>query len=236
MKETYLGVNVSNLTYSALIEAIFADINKKKKSMIVAINPEKVMKAQDDPELKKLLNRADYQVPDGIGVVLASKLKGGKIKQRVTGIDMMLNLCEEAAERGKKVFLYGAKPGIAEEAKQELIRKYPNLQVSGTLDGYEKDETKIIETINEGNPDIIFVALGSPRQEYWILDHLDKISPSIFQGVGGSFDVISGRINRAPEIFMKFGLEWLYRLVKEPWRWKRQIVIPKFLIRVLMKK
>jgi N-acetylglucosaminyldiphosphoundecaprenol N-acetyl-beta-D-mannosaminyltransferase len=236
LKETYMGVNVSSLSYSALIESIFSDINNKKKSMIVAINPEKIMKAQDDLELKKLLNRADYQVPDGIGVVLASKLKGGEIKQRVTGIDMMLNLCAEAAKRNKKVFLYGAKPGIAEEAKQELIKKFPTLQVSGTLDGYEKDEEVIIETINKGKPDIIFVALGSPRQEYWILDHLEKITPCVFQGVGGSYDVISGRINRAPELFMKFGLEWLYRLVKEPWRWKRQIVIPKFLIRVLFKK
>jgi N-acetylglucosaminyldiphosphoundecaprenol N-acetyl-beta-D-mannosaminyltransferase len=233
MKENFLGVDVCNLTYEQITSAIFNDIEKQKKSFIVAINPEKIMKAQEDEDLKELLNKADYQIPDGIGVILASKLKRGSIRERVTGIDMMLTLCKEAAKKGKSVFLYGASPGIADAAKEELKKQIPSLLIAGTLNGYEKDESVIKTTINEANPDIIFVALGSPTQENWILRNMSELAPSIYQGVGGSFDVISGRIKRAPAFFQKLGLEWLFRLIKEPWRWKRQLLLPKFLVRVL---
>ncbi|MBO8176026.1 MAG: WecB/TagA/CpsF family glycosyltransferase [Bacillus sp. (in: Bacteria)] len=233
MKETFLGVDVSNQTYEQLTEQLFQDIAQKKKSFIVAINPEKIMKAQKDEQLRQLLNRADYQIPDGIGVVIASILKGGRIRQRVTGIDMMLKLCEESANRGKTIFLYGAKPGVAEEAKKSLEQKFPGIQIVGTMHGYEKNEEIIKDAINKANPDILFVALGSPTQEYWIVNHMNELAPSIFQGVGGSFDVISGRIKRAPILFQKLGLEWFYRLMKEPWRWRRQLILPKFIIKAL---
>ncbi|WP_110112576.1 WecB/TagA/CpsF family glycosyltransferase [Bacillus sp. CGMCC 1.16541] len=233
MKENILGVDVCSDTYEQLAGKLLEDIEHGRKSFIVAINPEKIMKAQEDEELHYLLNQATYQIPDGIGILLASMLKGGKIRNRVTGIDMMLHLCKEAAIHQKKVFLYGAKPGIADEAKAKLEEMYPGIQIVGTLNGYEKDEQVIQSRINESHADIIFVALGSPSQENWIIAHKDKLSPSVYQGVGGSFDVISGRLNRAPAIFQRFGLEWLYRLLKEPWRWKRQLVLPKFLIKVL---
>lgn len=233
MKENFLGVDVCNLTYEQIISSLLNDIEKNKKSFIVAINPEKIMKAQDDASLKELLNKADYQIPDGIGVIIASKLKGGKIRQRVTGIDMMLTLCEAAEKNGKKIFLYGAKPGRAEEAKSRLEERFPSIQIVGVLNGYEKDEKLVEKTINDANPDIIFVAKGSPAQEYWILDHMHRLAPKVYQGVGGSFDVISGHIKRAPAIFQRFGLEWLYRLMLEPWRWKRQLLLPKFLIKAL---
>lgn len=233
MKETFLGVNVSTQTYEQLSQNLLNDINKNKKSFIVAINPEKIMKAQEDETLRELLNKATYQIPDGIGVILASIIKGGKIRRRVTGIDMMLKLCEVAAENDKKIFLYGAKPGIASEAKVKLEEKYPGIQIVGTLNGYEKDETVITETINSSEADIIFVALGSPTQENWIIEHMDELAPKVYQGVGGSFDVVSGRLKRAPAFFQKLGLEWLYRLIKEPWRWKRQLILPRFLIKAL---
>jgi N-acetylglucosaminyldiphosphoundecaprenol N-acetyl-beta-D-mannosaminyltransferase len=235
MKENFLGVDISTLNYEEITSSIMKDIECKKKSFIVAVNPEKLMKAKDDEELRILLNKADYQIPDGIGVILASKLKGGRIKERVTGIDLMLTLCKEAEKQGKSVFLFGAKPGIADEAREELQKSYPSLRIAGTLNGYEKDIRVIRDTINQANPDILFVALGSPAQENWILSHMHELSPSIYQGVGGSFDVISGRINRAPVIFQKFGLEWFYRLMKEPWRWKRQLLLPKFLLEILKK-
>ncbi len=235
MKENFLGVDVCNLSYKQLTSSIFDDIEQKKKSFIVAINPEKIMKAQDDSALRELLNKADYQIPDGVGVLIASKLKGGSIRERVTGIDMMMTLCEEATEKGKSVFLYGAKPGVADSARDELKKSFPGLTIAGTLNGYEKNEKIIKNTINAANPDIIFVALGSPAQENWILRHMDELAPSIYQGVGGSFDVISGSIKRAPKLFQQLGMEWLYRLMKEPWRWKRQILLPQFLMRVLKK-
>jgi N-acetylglucosaminyldiphosphoundecaprenol N-acetyl-beta-D-mannosaminyltransferase len=224
MKENILGIDVCSDTYDELTVKLLQDIDKGRKSFIVAINPEKIMKAQEDRELKSLLNQATYQIPDGIGVILASKLKKGRIRERVTGIDMMLKLCKEATNNGKRIFLYGAKPGIADEAKAKLEEMFPGILIVGTLNGYEKNEEVIERTIN---------ALGSPAQENWIIAHKEKLNPSVYQGVGGSFDVISGRLNRAPAVFQKFGLEWLYRLLKEPWRWKRQLELPRFLLRVL---
>jgi N-acetylglucosaminyldiphosphoundecaprenol N-acetyl-beta-D-mannosaminyltransferase len=191
------------------------------------------MKAQQDDRLRELLNQATYPIPDGVGVILASILKGGRIRSRVTGIDMMLRLCQEAAARGKKIFLYGAKPGVADEAKRRLEEMFPGIQIVGTMHGYEKDEQVIKEAINQSGADILFVALGSPTQEYWIVNHMHSLVPKVYQGVGGSFDVISGKLKRAPLLVQKLGLEWLYRLLKEPWRWKRQLVLPKFLIKAI---
>lgn len=235
MKENFLGVDVCNYDYDKLASLLMQDIEMKKKSFIVAINPEKIMKSQEDEELRKLLNSADYQIPDGIGVILASKLKGGQVKSRVTGIDMMLKLCQTAATQGKRIFLYGGKPGVPEAAKSKLEEQFRGIQIVGTLHGYEKDEQVILDTINKYNPEIIFVALGSPAQEYWIVNHMNKVTPYVFQGVGGSYDVISGNLKRAPELFQTLGLEWFYRLVKEPWRWKRQLILPKFLLKTLKK-
>ncbi|MBE5103059.1 WecB/TagA/CpsF family glycosyltransferase [Priestia aryabhattai] len=233
MKENILGIDVCSDTYDELAVKLLQDIDKGRKSFIVAINPEKIMKAQEDRELKSLLNQATYQIPDGIGVILASKLKKGRIRERVTGIDMMLKLCKEATNNDKRIFLYGAKPGIADEAKAKLEEMFPGILIVGTLNGYEKNEEVIERTINDSGAEIVFVALGSPAQENWIIAHKEKLNPSVYQGVGGSFDVISGRLNRAPAVFQKFGLEWLYRLLKEPWRWKRQLELPRFLLRVL---
>ncbi|WP_066370735.1 WecB/TagA/CpsF family glycosyltransferase [Neobacillus fumarioli] len=235
MKENFLGIDVCDYDYDQLASLLMQDIEQRKKSFIVAINPEKIMKAQKDEELKKLLNRADYQIPDGIGVIIASKLKGGRVRNRVTGIDMMLKLCQTAAEKGKRIFLYGGKPGVADAAKCELEKQFPGIQIVGTLHGYEKDEQVVIETINKHQPEIIFVALGSPAQEYWIVHHMNQVTPYVFQGVGGSYDVISGNLKRAPKAFQSLGLEWLYRLMKEPWRWRRQMILPLFLLKALRK-
>jgi N-acetylglucosaminyldiphosphoundecaprenol N-acetyl-beta-D-mannosaminyltransferase len=236
MKETILGVDVSTDNYDALTSKLLKKIDNREKAFIVAINPEKIIKAQEDPSLMKLLNSADFQIPDGIGVILASKFKGGQIRERVTGIDMMLKLCETAAKHQKKIFLYGGNPGRADEAKLKLEEMYPGIQIVGTLHGYEKDQQIVRETINQSQADIIFVAMGSPAQENWIVANKDMLHPSVYQGVGGSFDVISGKIERAPESFQKMGLEWLYRLMKEPWRIKRQAVLPLFLIRAVTSK
>jgi N-acetylglucosaminyldiphosphoundecaprenol N-acetyl-beta-D-mannosaminyltransferase len=236
MKETILGVDVSTDNYDALTSKLLKKIDNREKAFIVAINPEKIIKAQEDTALMKLLNSADFQIPDGIGVILASKFKGGQIRERVTGIDMMLKLCEAAAKHQKKIFLYGGKPGRADEAKVKLEEMYPGIKIAGTLHGYEKDQQVVRNAINLSSADIIFVAMGSPAQENWIIANKDSLHPSVYQGVGGSFDVISGRIDRAPESFQKLGLEWLYRLIKEPWRIKRQVVLPLFLIRAITSK
>ncbi|KGX93911.1 acetylmannosaminyltransferase [Pontibacillus halophilus JSM 076056 = DSM 19796] len=235
MKENFLGVDVSSYSYDELVRNLSNDIKTNQQSFIVAINPEKILKAQEDPNLMNLLNEATYQIPDGVGAVLASRLKGGKIKERVTGIDMFLALCEQAEIEGNSIFLYGAKPGVADMASENLVKRFPSLKISGVLDGYEKDQDRIVRTINEAKPDILFVALGSPAQEYWIVENMKNLDVNVFQGVGGSFDVISGRVKRAPKLFRKLGLEWFYRLIREPWRIKRQMKLPLFLLKVLRK-
>ncbi|AMQ07902.1 MULTISPECIES: WecB/TagA/CpsF family glycosyltransferase [Sporosarcina] len=236
MKETILGVQVNTENYDELIPKVFRNIEDKKKSLVVAINPEKLMKAKEDPGLKALLNRAEFQIPDGIGVIIASKLKKGSISSRITGIDMMDRIVREAARTGRAVFLYGAKPGVADKAAQQLKQTYPDLIVAGTQDGYESDTSKVLETINKAKPDILFVAMGSPKQEQWIEQHRDNLYPTLYQGVGGSFDVLAGNVKRAPAAFQKMGAEWLYRLLKEPSRLKRQMNLPKFLFEVFKQK
>jgi len=236
MKETILGVQVNTENYDELIPKVFRNIEDKKKSLVVAINPEKLMKAKEDPELKALLNRAEFQIPDGIGVIIASKLKKGSISSRITGIDMMDRIVREAARTGRAVFLYGAKPGVADKAAQQLKQTYPDLIVAGTQDGYESDSSKVLDTINKAQPDILFVAMGSPKQEQWIEQHRDNLYPMLYQGVGGSFDVLAGNVKRAPAAFQRLGAEWLYRLLKEPSRLKRQMNLPKFLFEVFKQK
>ncbi len=235
-KENILGVNVSITSYENLKDSIVADIKNSKKSFIVAINPEKILKARKDEKLKKLLNNATYQIPDGVGIIYASKIKKGKIKSRITGIDCMDMLCNLANDKGYKVFLYGAKEETIKLAKSKLEEKYQNIKIVGYINGYEKDNDKIIKAINKSHADIIFVALGSPKQENWITSNMDKIDALIFQGVGGSFDVISGNIKRAPIWMQKAGLEWLYRLIKEPKRIFRQLKLFKFLFLIIFSK
>lgn len=236
MNERMFGVDVNTESSRATIGRIFSRLETSEKSFIVAINPEKLMKSRRDPELRAILNEATVGIPDGVGVVIASRLRGGNIKERITGIDMMEHLCKEAAMRNVSVFLYGAKPGVAKQAATKLQEQYPKLKVAGTLDGYVKDEEEIIQTINDSGAKVLFVALGSPTQEQFIIRNKDKLNVSVFQGVGGSFDVFSGNIERAPATFRKLGLEWLYRLLKEPSRWKRQMELPKFLIAVLTER
>lgn len=236
MKEKILGIDVCVDSYDGIITKILEDIEEKRKSLIVAINPEKIMKAQKDNDLRTLLNSATYQIPDGVGVILASKLKRGEIRNRITGIDMMLKLCEAARDHHKKVFLYGAKPGVAEKAKQELEVMYPGINIVGTMDGYQTDQEIVKNAINQSDAEILFVAMGSPAQENWIITNMNEICPSVYQGVGGSFDVISGNLKRAPKGFQSLGLEWFYRLIKEPWRLKRQLILPVFLVRAVRDK
>lgn len=234
--ETYFNIDVCVINYEILRNSIINDIENNKKSIIIAINPEKIMKVRKEEKLKKIINSSTYKIPDGIGIIYASKLKKGKIKQRITGIDCMEMLCQLSNYKGYKVFLYGAKKEILEKTICNLRKKYLNLQIVGYIDGYEKDNNKIIKEINRVKPNILFVALGSPKQEIWINENKEKLGVNIFQGVGGSFDVISGNIKRAPHWMQKVGLEWLYRLIKEPKRIGRQFQLLKFLILILFER
>ncbi|MBR7133812.1 MAG: WecB/TagA/CpsF family glycosyltransferase [Clostridia bacterium] len=228
MKEQILGIGVCCLDYKDLENCIRQDIENGKKSFAVAINPEKILASRRDAGVKEILESADYPIPDGIGIVIASKIKKGNIKKRVTGIECMNMLCGLSHKMGYKIFLYGAAPQSVEGAKNTLEKMYPDIKISGFMDGYEQDNEKITAAINQSGADIVFVALGSPKQEYWICQNKERLCAKVFLGVGGSFDVLSGRVKRAPEFMQKIGLEWLYRLIKEPKRIVRQIKLLKF--------
>lgn len=235
-KETYLDVDVCTVNMDSTIDEINKIIESRKASFVVAINPEKIMKAQRDRNLLELLNSAAIQIPDGVGVLMASRMKGGSIRTRVTGIDLMHRICVEGAKRGYKLFLLGAKPGVAARAGDILKEKYNGLNIVGIENGYFEDENKLIEDIRKSGADVLFVAMGSPKQEYWIKANMERLGVPLLMGVGGSYDVICGNIKRAPQWMCKFGIEWLYRLIKEPWRYKRMAVLPKFLLRVSLSR
>jgi len=226
--ESILGSKVDVLTTSALLESIQGDIQSHRQIRIVAINPEKIISCRKDRPLQALLNNFEYKIPDGIGIILASKLHQGHIKERITGIDTMLSLCALAQDHQYRLFLYGSKPEILALAKAQLELRYPGIHIVGILDGYQDDPQKVLSTINQARPDLVFVALGSPKQEHWISQHQQSLSGSVLMGVGGSFDVISQQKERAPEGFRRLGLEWFYRLLKEPSRLFRQTKLMSF--------
>ncbi|KKB36569.1 WecB/TagA/CpsF family glycosyltransferase [Bacillus thermotolerans] len=236
-KEQYLGVSVSPYTYEQILMDLKKRIAEGKQSTVIAVNPEKVITAGRDPVVKELINNSTYQIADGIGMILASKLKGGRVKERVTGVDMMGRLLQFAAEEGHSVFFYGAKEDVVRTAKEKLEAQIPGLKIAGYSNGYVKDQEALVSQIRESGAALLFVALGSPRQELWIKENMAKLpNVKVFQGVGGSFDVYSGNVKRAPAFYRKFGLEWLYRLAKEPKRIKRQMALPKFLLKVFVQK
>jgi N-acetylglucosaminyldiphosphoundecaprenol N-acetyl-beta-D-mannosaminyltransferase len=235
-KESYFGIDVSPYTYEEIIENIKKRIDSNQTSTIIAVNPEKVMKGEKNPDLRELINSATYQIPDGVGILLASKLKGGQIRSRVTGVDMMERLLRFAQEEEHGVFLYGAKEEVVSKAAENIEKKYPGITISGYQNGYIKDNEALIQQINASGAKLLFVAMGSPRQELWIRENMPRLDTLVYQGVGGSFDVFAGHVKRAPKLYRKLGIEWLYRLMKEPKRLKRQMALPQFLAKVLFSK
>lgn len=235
-KEKILGFNVSTLNSENLIKNIFEDYNKQEQLFIVNINPEIVVKNYRNEELKQEFNNQKYQIPDGMGIVWASKKQNGNIKERVAGIDFMLKLCEESIKHSSKIFLYGGKEGIASRAKRKLEKQYNGINIIGVNDGY-MEEKQVLENIKKLRPDILFVGLGSPKQEEFIIRNKEELKGvKIIMPIGGSLDVISDTKKRAPNWIIKLNLEWLYRLLKEPSRIFRQIKLVEFIFLILTKK
>lgn len=242
MKQTIdvLGVSISKITMEEATRKVREFVHSDSFHSIYTPNPEIVMLAKNDSEFHHILEEADLVVPDGIGVVIASRLKkGDKLPERVAGYDLVQNTMKDAVKEGYKYYFFGSKPGISEKAAEKMREAYPGIQIVGTRDGYFKpeDEAQIIEDINASGANILLVALGAPRQEKWIENNRHLLPHvRVAVGVGGSLDVMSGTVKRAPEAFQKVGLEWFYRLLKEPTRFKRMLVLPKFLIKVIFYK
>lgn len=205
-------------------------------TMIVTPNPEIVLAANKDESLKTLISGADIILPDGVGLLYASKIIGHPLKERVTGIDFLMDILEYLEKNGKSVFFFGSKPGVARDAARNLQKKYPELKVAGTRNGYFKpeEEEEIVREINESGADFLCVALGAPKQEQFIEKYRKELRCGGAIGVGGSLDVFSGNLKRAPEFYRNHGLEWLYRLIQEPSRYKRMMQLPVFMVKVIL--
>lgn len=233
-----LGIEVDKVTFSEALSIAEDLLNKEGVSAIFTPNPEIIMMARRDAEMRGILNSADLCTADGIGVVYGSRILGDPLPQRVAGFDLACALLEKISKNGDGVFLFGAKPGVAEIAKENLEKKYPGIIVSGTHNGYFKpdEEEQIIEEINTSGAKLLLVCLGAPKQEKWIAQHMDKLSVRLCMGVGGTLDVLAGTAQRAPKIFIKLNLEWAYRILKNPSRIGRFAALPKFAVEVLKEK
>lgn len=232
-----LGVNISVLNMKETVAKAKLFLNEEKPHMIFTPNSEIIYMAYKDAVFADILNSADINTADGIGVVYASKILKRPLSERVAGYDFLNELIKESAKMNKRVFLFGSKPGVAELAGKELEKRYPGIVICGTRDGYFKDEESenIAEQIKNTSPDIVFVCLGAPKQEKWIYNHKDRLGAKIIMGAGGSLDVLAGKVERAPEKWQKLGLEWAYRLKKEPKRILRMTALPKFGLTVMFK-
>lgn len=233
MRTEVLGVGFDNINMEQALDRGMELIAEGGPHLVVTPNAEIVQIARKDPEFMEIIGKADLVIPDGIGVVYASKILGRPIGARLPGCDYAAGLMERMAKSGHKLFLLGAKPGVAEEAAEKLTEAYPGLSVCGTHDGYFKEDGPVAEEIRQAGADVVFVCLGAPKQEKWIAKNGAATGASLLIGLGGSLDVFAGRVERAPEFWQKINMEWLYRGLKEPTRLKRIIKLPLFLVSAL---
>lgn len=231
MKVSVMGICFDDMTLAGFIDHAFKCIESKQKCAVVTPNAEIALVAKDDKDFKEAINRFELVLPDGISIKMAAKILSLPIKQKVPGVEFCEGMCAKLAQVGGSVYLFGAKPGVAEKAADNLCAKYPGLKIAGTHDGYFKpeQETDIIADINAKNPDMLLCCLGAPKQEKFIDKYKNTLNAYVMVGAGGSMDVFAGTAKRAPKFFIKLGLEWFYRLITDPKRIKRMIKIPIYL-------
>lgn len=223
-----LGFDFVNATNEEFQQTLINLIDQKKNTFIVTANPEIVMYARSHPNFASLIKKANYITPDGIGIIYAGKQLKAPLNERITGYDTFLYLLKKANEKGLKILFYGAKPEVIALLKEKVEKEYPKIQIVGAFDGYMKETTTVVEQIKKSQPDLVFVALGAPKQEEFIVENLN-LTNAIWMGIGGSFDAFTGKVKRAPKVIQKLNLEWFYRLVTNPKRFKRYLAIPRFM-------
>lgn len=236
MKIDILGVGVDAYDKKEALDTLLIFLKEEKNHTVFTPNPEIVIEAEKDKKLMNILNAADMVVADGIGIVWASRFAQKRLHERVAGFDLLLALFEQIKTEDYSLYFFGGAPGVAQKAKKIMRRKYKGLKIIGVQDGYfdEEKEKLIIEDIKTKKPDILLVGLGVPKQEKWIDAH-KELPVKISMGVGGSFDAMAGTFKRAPEFFLRHNLEWLYRLLKQPKRIKRQLRLPLFAVKVMLR-
>ena len=239
-----LGVRVDRLSQRQALDSIEQIIAQWRASdraqvcqQIVTVNPEFVMNAQRNKDFRTAINAAALIVADGVGVVWATRYLGRPVPERVTGTDLLPELAQRCAATGYRLYLLGAAPGIAEAAGARLQELAPGLVIAGTYAGSPEpnEEEEIIERVRVAHADVLCVAYGAPAQDLWIWRNLARLPVAVAIGVGGAYDFLSGRQQRAPVFLRKLGLEWLYRLYREPWRWRRMLALPRFAMRVILR-
>ena len=235
MKINILGVAFDALTLGEAEERADALLCSGAGGYIVTANPEIVLRCREDAAYAAAVNGAKLVLADGVGDLCAARILGTPLPGRVAGADLVPRLLARLAERGGSVFLYGARPGVAERAGESLQSACPGLRIAGTENGYISDETALLEALEREKPDLLLLGLGAPRQELWMAENRQR-TPAVMIGVGGLLDVFAGDIPLAPEAWQRLGLEWLYRLLREPRRFKRVIRLPKILLLALRER
>jgi N-acetylglucosaminyldiphosphoundecaprenol N-acetyl-beta-D-mannosaminyltransferase len=227
-----LGCRLDPIDADEATDAILRFARDRTGAQIVTLGTEMVVHARHDARYREIVNACALSLCDTVGLLAVARARGADLHDRVTGVELIEHLCARAAKDGISVFLFGGAAGVAERAAAELQRRYPGLRVAGTRNGYfQPDESAAIaQQIRASGAQLLFAGMGFPKQEYWLADHLRETGCGAGIGVGGSFDVLSGNVERAPERWRKLGLEWLYRLIREPHRWRRQLALPHFVL------
>jgi len=230
-----LGVHIHDVTAQETLAHIVRFIAEGRSRQLVTVNPEFVMEARRNEAFRRVLNNADLVLADGVGILWAARILGRPLRERVAGSDMVPQIAAQAAERGHRLYLLGAAPGVAEAAARRLERVSPGLTVAGTWAGSpaESEAADIIRRVQQARPHVLLVAYGAPQQDLWIARHLRELNVPVVMGVGGAFDFIAGVTQRAPRWMQDRGLEWLHRLGHQPWRWRRMLALPQFALLVL---
>ena len=231
MKKDILGVRFDDVSRQEAAQLGAAMLEQDQFHYVVTPNPEFILAAEKDADFRQVLNSADLVIPDGIGVVYSAKILGTPLKERVPGIEFAADMLAKLDQMGGRLYLLGAKPGVAQEAGRRILEQHPNIVLCGTPDGYFKDEEAVLLEVAAARPDLLFVCLGAPKQEKWMARWGRHTGARLAIGLGGALDVFAGNVERAPESWRKLGLEWAYRLKKEPQRAGRMAKLPLVLVK-----
>ena len=236
MRIDVLGVGFDNLTMDEAVERGMSLLRSEGAYYVVTPNPEIVEVCREDAAARAAVNGASLVLPDGIGVIKGAAMLGTPLKERTPGIEFAAHIVERMAEEGLSLYLLGAKPGVAEKAAENLKKQYPGLVIAGTHNGYFKEDGPVVEDIRQSGAACVFVCLGAPKQEFWMAKNGTATGAHLLCGLGGSLDVFAGTVERAPKFWCDHGLEWFYRLCKEPKRIGRMMKLPLFLVHVKQEK
>ena len=231
MKKDILGVRFDDVSRQEAAQLGAAMLEQDQFHYVVTPNPEFILAAEKDADFRQVLNSADLVIPDGIGVVYSAKILGTPLKERVPGIEFAADMLAKLDQMGGRLYLLGAKPGVAQEAGRRILERHPNIVLCGTHDGYFKDEEAVLLEVAAARPDLLFVCLGAPKQEKWMARWGRHTGARLAIGLGGALDVFAGNVERAPESWRKLGLEWAFRLKKEPQRAGRMAKLPLVLVK-----